>query len=307
MTETHRTETNGCTRREFLKATAYGTLGVALGLSGLEADVLAGTDTPFAARNPVSRVVLVRDAAAVRDDHEINPQVVADMFDSALKALAGEQDALSFLGTRIRAEDTVGVKFSRCGWMRVPTEQAVIDAVAGVVSKLGVPKEKIHAGDKGLPVEKCTALISVTSIKVHTQTGIAASIKNYINFSDKPSAYHLQGSARLGEAWVLPQVKGKTKLVVVDALRPYFGPGPQLNPLHRWDYKGLLVGTDPVAVDTVCLRLCQLKRNLFKNEQWPINPPPVSIAAADTEFGLGTSDPMKIGLIRLGWEQDCLV
>jgi len=171
---------NGFTRRDFLKGTAYGALGAALGLTGLQRREGAGeTDAPFAAENLVSRVVLVRDASAVNDDHEINFQVVADMFDAALKALAGGDDVPSFMGKLIRPEDTVGIKFSRCGWMRVPTEQAVIDAVTARVSKVGIPKERIHAADHGLPVERCTALINVPSIKVHTQTGIAVSIKNY--------------------------------------------------------------------------------------------------------------------------------
>jgi uncharacterized protein (DUF362 family) len=158
-----------------------------------------------------------------------------------------------------------------------------------------------------MPLEACTALINVPAIKVHSLTGIAASIKNYINFTGKENSYHFQGSVKLGEAWKMPRVKGKTRLIIVDALRPYFGPGPQINPLHRWDYKGILVGTDPVAIDTVCLRICQMKRNLFKGEEWPISPPPKSIAAADKKYKLGTSDPSKIKLMKLGWLKDVLI
>ena len=90
-------------------------------------------------------------------------------------------------------------------------------------------------------------------------------------------------------------------------LRPYFGPGPQINPLHQWDYRGILVGTDPVAIDTVCLSICQKKRNLFKGEEWLITPPPRSIAAADSVYHLGASDPTKIKLTRLGWEKEQLI
>jgi len=302
------TTRNVVTRRDFIKGTAYGTLGVALGLKGLERGAgAAETGEPFAAKNPLSRVVLIRDAAAVDANHEVNPQVVAKMIQAALKTFADGQDMTKFWGKLIRPEDTVGIKFSRCNWTRVPTEQAVIDAVVAQVSKTGVAKERILAADGGLPVDKCTALINVSSIKVHGQTGIAVSIKNYINFTGKESSYHHSGSSKLGEAWQLPQVKGKTKLIVVDALRPYFGPGPQVNPMYRWDYKGILVGTDPVALDTVSLSLCQKKRDLFKKEPWPISPPPISISTADTEYRLGTSDPRKIKLIRMGWEKDRLV
>jgi hypothetical protein len=68
-----------------------------------------------------------------------------------------------------------------------------------------------------------------------------------------------------------------------------------------------MVGTDPVALDTVSLKICQVKRDLFKGESWPITPPPKSIAAADADYKLGTSDAAKIGLIRLGWDKDILI
>jgi hypothetical protein len=204
------------------------------------------------------------------------------------------------------ADDTVGVKFTRCDWMRVHTDQAVIDAVVKRVGEAGVVKERIFAQDGGLPVAKCTALINVPSVKVHTLTGIAVAMKNYINFAPAPSKYHAP-STNLGEIFLMPDVKGKTRLVVVDLLRPYFGPGPQINPLHRWNYHGIMVATDPVAVDSVCLGICQAKRNLFKGEPWPITPPPDFIAAGDKTYKLGTSDPTKIKLVRLGWDKDILV
>ncbi|MBM4047165.1 MAG: DUF362 domain-containing protein [Planctomycetes bacterium] len=294
------------TRRDFFTGAAYGTLGLALGLKGLPRR--AGAAEPFAAEKPVSTVVLVRNEAAVGPDHQINAKVVAEMLDAAVTAFSGEADALKAWKRYFRPDDTVGIKFTRCGWMTVPTEPEVTEAIAARLRDAGVPAARIHVKDYGMPLKECTALVNVPSIKAHTLTGIAVSVKNYICFaSGKLERYHGDGSAKLGETWLLPDVKGKTRLVIVDALRPYFGPGPQLNPLHRWDYKGLLVGTDPVAVDTVCLRLCQVKRNLFKGEEWPLSPPAKSIAAADTEYHLGTSDPTKIKLVKLGWSDGVLI
>lgn len=293
------------TRRDFLKGTACGTLGIALGLRGL--GDLGESATLFEAEDPVSRVVLIRNEEAIDADHQVNAKVVAEMLDTAVKTFAGEEESLKAWSRYIRPEDTVGIKYTCCSWMRVPTEEATIDTLMGRLSSLGVSEERIHAKDYGMPVEQCTALINMPSIKVHSLTGIGGAIKNYINFTGKEPSYHFDGSADLGEAWQLPKVKGKTRLIIVDALRPYFGPGPQINPLHRWDYKGFLVGTDPVALDTVCLSLCQKKRNLFKGEEWPITPPPKSIAAADTKYHLGTSDPSKIRLIRQGWKEGILI
>ncbi|MGQ9697762.1 MAG: DUF362 domain-containing protein [Armatimonadota bacterium] len=292
------------TRRDLLEGVAYGSIALALGL--LDTDS-AAEQPLFDARNPAARVVLVRNENVLRPDGTVNRGVVQEMLDTAVKTLTGKRSTEAAWGRFVRPNDTVGLKFTRCTWMKVHTHQEVIDAVRDRVQGRGIPPNRIHSADYGLPVKECTALINIPSIKVHTLTGIAVSIKNYINFTGQESSYHHEGNVKLGEAWLLPDVKGKTRLIVVDALRPYFGPGPQLNPLHQWDYKGIFVSTDPVAVDTVCLALCQRKRNLFRREEWPITPPPKGIAAADTEYHLGTSDPRKIKLIRVGWQKDVLI
>jgi hypothetical protein len=295
------------TRRDFIKGAALGTLGIALyGKDSHLFAVSGGRAVPFAAENPQSTVVLIRNEMAIGAGDKIDPVVVQEMIDTAVKQFCGEADVAKAWARYIKPEDTVGVKFTRCDWMRVHTEQPVIDAVVKRVGEAGVSKDRLFAQDGGLPVAKCTALINLPSVKVHTLTGIAVSMKNYINFAPQPSKYHAP-STNLGEISLMPEVKGKTRLIIVDMLRPYFGPGPQINPLHRWNYHGIMVGTDPVAIDSVCLKLCQVKRNLFKGEDWPITPPPDFIAAADKTFSLGTSDPTKIKLVKLGWDKDILI
>jgi hypothetical protein len=295
------------TRRDFIKGAAMGTLGMALYGKGKPVFAGAKADAvPFTAENPESVVVLIRNERAIGAADKVDVAVVQEMIDTAVKQFSGEADAAKAWAKYVRADDTVGVKFTRCDYMRVHTDQAVIDAVVKRVGEAGVGQDRIYAQDGGLPFAKCTALINVPSVKVHTLTGIAVSMKNYINFSLAPSKYHAP-STNLGEILLMPDVKGKTRLIVVDILRPYFGPGPQINPLHRWNYYGIMVSNDPVAVDSVCLNICQAKRNLFKGEAWPITPPPDFIAAADKTYKLGTSDPAKIKLIKLGWDKDILI
>ena len=304
--EKHRSQGKGMiTRRSFMKGAACGSLGLVVGLDRF------GSAAPpaglFAAADPLARVVLVRNEAAVDEAHAVNAKLVAGMVDEAVMALAGEKDPTKAWGRYVKPEDTVGVKITRCEWMRVHTEQAVVDAVVARVRGLGVPEGRIHAMDGGLPAMDCTVLINVPSLKVHSLTGMACAIKNYINFASQPSAYHAAGITKLPETFLLPGVKGKTRLVIVDALRPYFGPGPQINPLHRWDYKGIMAATDPVAVDVTALKLCETKRRLFKGEDWPITPPPRFLEAADKDYKLGTSDPAKIKLEKIGWTKDILI
>jgi Fe2+ transport system protein FeoA len=74
-----------------------------------------------------------------------------------------------------------------------------------------------------------------------------------------------------------------------------------------WDYKGLIGGTDPVAVETICLNILLQKRQALRGEPWPLSPPPLCVEMADTRYALGTSRLEEIRLERLGWSTDSLV
>jgi hypothetical protein len=132
-------------------------------------------------------------------------------------------------------------------------------------------------------------------------------IKNYILYSGAPRNYHDHNSAKLGEIWNLPQVKGKTRLILVDALYPVCDKGPQVDPRYRWAYNGLIAGIDPVAVDAVCLKIIQAKREELRGEPWPLSPPPICVEAADKVYKLGTSDLKNIEIQTIGWDEDLLV
>ncbi len=153
----------------------------------------------------------------------------------------------------------------------------------------------------------CTALISMPGLKAHWLTGIGTVLKNYIMYSGRPRDYHDANSVNLGEIWLVPEVKGKTRLILVDALRPLCDKGPQPDPRFMWDYKGLIAGTDPVAVETVGLQIIMAKRKALRGEDWPLSPPPLSVAAADEKFGLGTSRMGEIRVERSGWTAEVLV
>jgi hypothetical protein len=92
-------------------------------------------------------------------------------------------------------------------------------------------------------------------------------------------------------------------------LTPLFhGVGPHhYNKKYTWEYNGLLVGFDPVAVDSVGLRILQAKRLEYFGEDMPLNPPAKHILLADTRHHLGTADPARINLMKMGWKEDLLV
>jgi hypothetical protein len=74
-----------------------------------------------------------------------------------------------------------------------------------------------------------------------------------------------------------------------------------------WEYKGLIVGTDPVAVDSVALGIIMAKRTEHFGSDNRLPALPRHIRAADVKHGLGNSDPDKIEFIKLGWEEGVLI
>jgi hypothetical protein len=189
-----------------------------------------------------------------------------------------------------------------------PTHPELVDAVRRALVGAGIPAGQIREAQGGIERPRaCTALIAMPALKAHWLTGLGTAMKIYIMYSGRPSTYHDANNANLAETWLLPDVKGKTKLVLVDALRPLCDKGPQPDPRYLWDYKGLIASTDPVAVDAVGLQIVLAKRRALRGEEWPLSPPPLCVSVADEKFGLGTSRMSEITLERVGWSRDMLV
>ena len=284
------------TRRDFMRGTVGAAIGVSMAQDGAGATVRAPRS---------GRVVLVRDEQALDARHAVNTVALTRMLGELATRVTGEPTAADAWHSLVRPEDVVGLVATD---HLNPTHSELIDAVRKAVVTAGVPAERVRMAQGGPDaVRPCTALIALPALKAHWLTGIGTVLKNYITYSGAPSKYHDANNVKLGEIWQLPIVKGKTRLVVVDALRPLCDKGPQPDPRYMWDYRGLLGGTDPVAVETVCLRIITEKRQALRGEPWPLSPPPLCVTAADETYGLGTSRWSEITLDRVGWTQDALV
>jgi len=285
------------TRRDFLR----GTLGATLGTSIMGRKWLKAGGK--AARS--SLVTIVRDKNAMDASNDVNPEILKTMLDQTLIKLTGQKATKDAWLSLVKPEDTIGLVPTP---HLNPTHQEVVDAVKSSLIDAGIPEEKILNAQGGPDKPKaCTALIALPALKAHWLTGIGTVMKIYILYSGKPSNYHDENNSKLGEIWNLPFVKGKTRLVLVDALHPLCDKGPQVDPRYKWAYNGLIAGTDPVAVETVCLRIITEKRKAIRREPWPISPPPLCVEAADKVYGLGTSNWDNIKLELFGWDEDLLL
>jgi hypothetical protein len=286
------------TRRDFVR----GAMGAAVGAS-----VFGCGGSVWAADRPArsSTVVVVRDQKALDADHKVDVETVKRMLSEALTRATGQKTAKDAWLALVKPEDVVGLVAT--GHLN-PTHPEVVQIVRASLVEAGIPEKNLRDAQGGLDkVKPCTALIALPSLKAHWFTGIGTVLKTYILYSGKAHDYHAENSVKLGEVWNLPDVKGKTKLILVDALRPLCDKGPQVDPRYLWDYRGLMAGTDPVAVETIAVRIITEKRNALRGEPWPLSPPPLCVAAADEKYGLGTSRMEEIKLVPVGWEEERLL
>jgi hypothetical protein len=278
-------------------------VGVALGLPTLAEEIIGGEDK--------SRVVLIRDKNAVDAKGNINGEVIQSMLDQAVIKLLDKSDPVECFKSLVKPSDIVGIKSNE--WGPLPTTTQVEQAIKRRLMDAGVAEKNIGIDDRGVlknPVfQKATALINARPMRTHAWAGVGSLVKNYIMFAPNPPDYHDNSCASLATLWDLPLVKGKTRLNVLVLLTPLFhGVGPHhFDTTYVWTYGGLALGTDPVAVDSVGLRLFNAKRNEYFGKDKPIKPAAHHIAFADTRYKLGNADPSKIELIKLGWEEGALI
>jgi hypothetical protein len=294
---------SGITRREF--AASLATVGGAL-LVGAPRRLLA-------APAGTSRVVLVRNVDVLDAAGKPKEAVLEQMMAQALTSLTGKRTAREAWQSIVRPNDVVGIKSNE--WQHIPTTPQLEQLLKRGVMSAGVPEAAVAIGDRDVldsPVfQKATALINARPMRAHHWSGVGSLIKNYITFvprAERPKQ-HPDSCADLGKLWHLPHVKGKTRLNVLSMLTPQFhNAGPHgFTPQYVWRYCGLLVGFDPVAVDSVGLRIILAKRRAHFGDDRPLPTPAHHIQYADTRWHLGTADPAKIEIVKLGYAKDLLL
>lgn len=293
------------TRRQFIKETTAAAIGGTLLLGTPAAAFSTGKESKTA------KVVLVRNKDVLDVEGQPKAAVVREMLDSAVMELTGKKTAADAWGAIIKPTDIVGIKTNV--WSPIGTTKEVEQALKKGVMTAGVAEKNISIKDRGLHSDpffkKTTALINARPMRAHHWSGVGSLIKNYITFVPDPYNYHGDSCADLGKIWHMEHAAGKTRLNVLVMLTPQFhGVGPHsFSPRYVWRYNGFLVGFDPVAVDSVGIRLFQAKRKEFFKGDRPLNPPPKHIFLADTRYNLGTADPNKIKLVKLGYDKDILI
>jgi hypothetical protein len=289
------------TRRDFLRVTAGTAMAATLG-SGILGEARA---------EPTAKVVLIRNAEILGRQDRVQEEILHSMLDQAVKSLLGANEPLEAWQKLFKSSDVVGIKSNV--WAKMPTPKELETAIKRRLLDVGVAEKNIGIDDRGVlnnPVfQNATALVNVRPLRTHHWAGVGTCLKNYIQFVPDPSSYHDEGCSPLGKIWTYPIVKGKTRLNILSALTPqFYGRGANFfDKRYVWPYQGLIMGTDPVAVDAVGAHLLQVKRTGFFGEERALDVPPIHILVADKKYHLGVSDLSRIQLIKLGWMEEVLI
>jgi uncharacterized protein (DUF362 family) len=187
-----------------------------------------------------------------------------------------EAGALRVMGTKISRRESAGIGFN-------PKTYPVGDNSSRISRILA---------------DECTTMINIPVLKDHGVAGVTGALKNHYGSFDNPGEFHDNACTNPGipEINLIPVIKEKQRLIIGDLLFGVYNDGPRWHREYLWPYGGIIVGTDPVAVDTVLLNLLEEKR---KSENLPSVEPRARHLALCEKAGLGTADPDKIDLVKI--------
>lgn len=301
-------------RRKFLKKLAAGTagLGVLPNLSPLMAA------SPFKPLLPKSKVVLVKHAAVINANGQVQQPLIRDMLNKGMTAFTNKKTLTDAWSQFFTNEEKISLKMNALGlddiqgtdylqhfsgvssaiteslssisleekniliWDRsdeelinggftVQREEGSLRVMGTRVARRGEPEgfnpKVFPVGEKSTRVhtfitDECSSYINIPVLKTHGIAGITGSLKNHYGSIDNPRDFHEFNATNPGipEINAIPVIRNKQKLIIADLLLGVIDGGPRWKPDQIFAYGGILIGTDPVAVDTVMFHILNDKR-----------------------------------------------
>ena len=148
----------------------------------------------------------------------------------------------------------------------------------------------------------CDGVINLPVLRDHGIAGVTIAMKNMFGAIHNPNKFHLNvGDPHIPDVYSYPSIKNKVRLTICDATTAQYEGGPSYMPHWRWNYGGLIIGTDPVALDYTAWQIIEKERiNRGLQSLKEVGREPTYIAtAADSNHRLGINDPQKIQVINI--------
>ena len=110
----------------------------------------------------------------------------------------------------------------------------------------------LHESDK---------IINLPVLKDHGIVGVTLGMKNFFGGIHNPHKYHLNaGDPYVADLYSHPLIKDKVALTIIDGITGQYEGGPPPMPQWQWNFGGLVIGSDPAAVDRVGLDIIEAQR-----------------------------------------------
>ena len=166
----------------------------------------------------------------------------------------------------------------------------------------GYDSEPTEAGTVGacfslIVSQLCTAIINVPLLRDHDLAGVTISLKNHFGSINNPNKLHEHRcTPQVADVNLAPQIRNKQRLIICDALLVTYDGGPALKPNTSVPYGGILLSTDPVALDAVGWEIIEglRRQNNLPSLAKEGREPKYIAVAADANHRLGISDLTKI-------------
>jgi len=224
---------------------------------------------------------------------QIHEAALASTIAEAVRLATGRDSADEAWRKLFRPDDVIGLKFDEVGYEKLNTTDTFAEQLVRLLERAGFRRDRIVLIDapealavrlKTQPrafgweeadtsfgsgserqakvLRQVTALINVPFLKTDNISGIAGALRNTsLPFVRRQARYFGGGgSPFIADIAALPQIRSKLRVHIVNGLRAVFDKGPDVYPECVWLHAGILVSTDPVAVDSVALDVINARR-----------------------------------------------
>ena len=181
-----------------------------------------------------------------------NQIIIWDRFESHL-IKAGYEINRSDRGVRCYASDSEGVGYDDEVFYETEKDMVVRRENGSTLSRY-----------TKLLTEELTVVINVPVMKHHGIAGVSGCLKNLAFGSvDNTSRFHsnpINCNPAIADIFAHTVLKDKVALNIVDGLLAAFDGGPEYDPNGVWQYGGILISQDPVALDQIVYQTIEEKR-----------------------------------------------
>ncbi len=271
----------------------------------------------------------IRAPAILYPQGRVHYGVVTELLDQAVAAAVGVDDPVEAWRAVVSPGDRVGVQIDVEG---IEAHDPALDVLVRRIVATGVPLRNItiYAGQESalfragfdlsgrvpganvmasddfgyrggisrVVLDQCTTIISLSRLRVDAHFGMHGALANCLESVPYTERKRIEREPeRLAEVAANSTLRRMIVLHVLDAMWPItsypVGERPEM-----WQYGGLLVSADPVALDVVGREVLLEALRQADPGCVALDPPVTWLEPATAEFRLGNSDPAAIDLVE---------